>query len=239
MENIFKDADINEYKYINFSPDESLDEENRAWQGCPSVAVTKKGRLFAAWYTGGAFEPCIYNYNVLVKSDDGGESWSRPILTVGTDTENFMRKIDVELWINNDNSLWMMWIESPYTEKSTPATIKTPFERDYHFEFPYTEVMICRDPDADVLVWEKPRRMCEGFMRNKPIVTESGRIIAPAYDYVGESYKLRYSDDGGESFYNVTVEGKPDVNVYDEIAVCERQRGVLRFLARTTRIAGS
>ena len=233
MKNICNNWDLSDYKYINFAPDESASEEHRAWQGCPSIATTKNGRLFASWFSGGAFEPCIYNYNILVMSVDGGASWSTPLLTVGSDVESRLRKIDIELWVNNDNSLWVMWTVSPYTEKSKPATIKTPFDFDYQREFLYTEVMICKNPDDDVLVWERPRRMCDGFMRNKPIVTSFGRIIAPAYDYASQNYKLSYSDDGGESFYNIAVEGKPELNVYDEITVCERRVGELRFLART------
>jgi len=235
MKNICNNWDLKNYPYINLTPDDSVSEEHRAWHGCPTVAVTKKGRVFAGWYTGGAFEPCIGNYNVLVKSDDHGKTWSSPLLTVASDEQNRLRKIDIEIWVNEDNSLWIMWTVSPYGEKSLPATIRTPFVFDYHREFLYTEVMICRDPDADELVWEKPRMMCEGFMRNKPIVTSDGRIIAPAYDYGSEQYKLRYSDDGGESFYNVAVDGKPDANIYDEITVCERRPGELRFLARTMR----
>ena len=235
MKNICNGWSTADYPYINFTPDESFDEANRAWQGCPTVAVTEKGRLFAGWYSGGALEPCLNNYNILVFSDDAGQSWSAPVLTVGSDREKRLRKIDIELWINSDNSLWAMWTESPYSEKSPVATIKAPFNCDYHREFPYTEVMICRDPDADVLVWEKPRIMCEGFMRNKPIFTQDGKIIAPAYAYLDEKYALRCSDDGGEHFYNVFVEGKPDTKVYDEISVCELRGGVLRFLARTNR----
>ena len=235
MKNICNDWDIGEYPYIDFAPGEYAKEENRAWQGCPSVAVTRGGRLFASWFSGGMFEPCINNYNILVMSEDGGQNWSEALLTVGSDRERLLRKIDIELWINNDNSLWVMWTVSPYTEKSLPATLRTPFECDYQREFPYTEVMICRDPDADELIWEKPRTMCKGFMRNKPIVTSSGRIIAPGYDFCKDRYMLRCSDDGGESFVDVAVEGKPDVNTFDEIAVCERREGSLRFLARTNR----
>ena len=106
---------------------------------------------------------------------------------------------------------------------------------DYHREFPYTEVMVCKDPDAEVLVWEKPRMLCNGFMRNKPIVASNKRIIAPAYDYRDTQYKLRYSDDDGQTFYDVSIDGKPDIKVYDEITVCERQDGKVRFLARTNR----
>lgn len=235
MKNICNNWDLKNYPYINLTPDDSVSEDHRAWQGCPTVAVTKKGRLFAGWYSGGVFEPCLYNYNILAMSDDGGKSWSEPILTVGTDEKNRIRKIDIELWINKDNSLWVMWTESPYTENSKPGTIKTPFACDYHREFPHTEVMICKDPDSDVLVWEKPRRMCDGFMRNKPIVASGGRIIAPAYAYGEPQYKLRCSDDGGESFYDVAIDGKPEVNVYDETTICERRPSELRFLARTKR----
>ena len=235
MRNICNGWSATEYPYINFEPDEYFGESHRAWQGCPTVAVTKNGRLFAGWYSGGALEPCINNYNILVMSDDAGLSWSTPILTVASDRGKRLRKIDIQLWVNADNSLWVMWTESPYSEKSSVATIKAPFNCDYHREFLNTEVMICRNPDADVLVWEKPRIMCEGFLRNKPILVSSGRIIAPAYDYSGGQYKLRYSDNGGESFYNVAINGKPDVNVYDEITVCERCHGELRFLARTNR----
>ena len=47
MKNICDNWDLKDYSYINLTPDDSVSEEHRAWQGCPSVAVTKKGRLFA------------------------------------------------------------------------------------------------------------------------------------------------------------------------------------------------
>ena len=238
MKSICENWNLNDFQYINFDPDASVGEEARAWQGCPTIAVTQKNRIFAGWYTGGAFEPCINNYNVLVKSDDGGKSWSLPLLTVHSDYENRMRNIDIQLWVNHENQLWVMWTASPYYETSKPTSIKAFLNGqrwDYHREFLYTEVMVCKDPDAVDLVWEKPRTMCEGFMRNKPIVTSNGRIIAPAYDYSGHRYTLRCSDNGGERFYDISIDGKPDINVYDEITVCECQAGKLRFLARTNR----
>lgn len=238
MKNICNNWNLSDFKHINFYPDASVGEEYRAWQGCPTIAVTRKGRIFAGWYTGGAFEPCIHNYNVLVKSDDNGENWSFPLITIHSDYEKRNRNIDIQLWVDHENQLWVMWTVSPYYENSKRSSIKDFVDGrlwDYHREFLYTEVMICKDPDADELVWEKPRTMCKGFMRNKLIVTSSGRIIAPAYDYNGQQYKIRCSDDGGESFYDVLIEGKPDTDTYDEIAVCERRPGELRFLARTNK----
>lgn len=233
MKNICNNWNLSNYKYINFTPDNSVSESHRKWQGCPSIVVTKGGRLFASWYSGGAFEPCIHNYCIVVMSDDCGKTWSEPIFTVGSDYSNRLRNIDIQLWIDNDNTLWAMWTVSPYNETSVQATIKTPFSCDYHCEFPYTMVMKCKNPDDDMLIWEKPQTMCEGFTRNKPISTSSGKIIAPGYDYGSTQYKIRCSDNDGASFKNIAIDGKPDINVYDEIMVCERRCGELRLIART------
>ena len=238
MKNICNNWCASNFAYINFCPDESVREEYRSWQGCPTIAVTKKGRVFAGWYTGGAFEPCINNYNVLVKSDDDGENWSFPILSIHSDYEKRNRNIDIQLWLDFENRLWVMWTLSPYYETSKPASVKSFLDGelwDYHREFTHTEVMICNDPDAEDLIWEKPRIMCEGFMRCKPILTSDGVIIAPAYAYESCRYKLRCSDNNGVDFHSISIDGKPDINVYDEISVCEVSRGKLRFLARTNR----
>lgn len=220
--------------YVDFFPGDAADERYRAWQGCPSIAVTRGGRVFAAWYTGGLFEPCIRNFNVLVKSDDRGKSWSRPILTVNTDEQTRVRNIDMQLFVTRDNHLWVMWIRSPYYEDSLPASIKNDQKANYHKEFWETEMMECRDPDADTLVWETPRILCNGFMRNKPVELSSGRIIAPAYGYRDECYMLRYSDDGGRSFYDVSTVKKPEIEVFDETMVWEA-RDRLSMMSRTKR----
>jgi len=238
MKNICNGWDLKSYPHINFAPNEEFSEEKRAWQGCPSVAVTKRGRLFSAWFSGGDFEPCIYNYNLLNISDDGGETWTGPIVTVGTDYTKRIRNIDAELWITKENHLWFMWINATYCESAREASIKEVIagvKQDYQSEYISTEVMVCKDPDADVLVWEKPRILCDGFTRNKPIETESGKIIVPAYSYSGNTYTLRISTDGGESFFTREAKGKIDKEAFDEICVYERDPGVLRFLARTVR----
>ena len=108
MKNICNNWDPNDYQYVNLTPDDSVSEEHRAWQGCPSVAVTRKGRVFASWFSGGEFEPCIHNYNILVMSDDGGNTWSEPVLTFGTDYGKMLRKVDIELWVTEENHLWVI-----------------------------------------------------------------------------------------------------------------------------------
>ena len=221
-------------KYIVANPGEEVWEKNRAWQGCPTIVRTKGGRLFAGWYTGGMFEPCIDNYNVLIQSDDGGNSWSKPILAVYSDSENMHRNIDIQLWVDNKNRLWVMWTHSPFYSDSVPATIKTPFVwGKYHTEFTGVEALICNDPDADVLVWEKPRVICGGFLRCKPIIRYNGDYIFPAYDWINKAnYILRISKDEGQSFTDVLLSPKPQNNVYDETMAYEVGKR-LCIMART------
>lgn len=219
--------------YIKLNPGEEYSEENRYWQGCPSVAVTKGGRLFAAWYSGGMFEPCIDNYNLMVKSDDGGKTWSKPLAVIETDKKRKMRNIDIELWITEENELWIMWVMSPYYDTSEKASIKNFKPFDFHKEFKGVTVMVCKNPDAEELVFEEPRYMCKGFLRNKPIKISDGRIIAPSYDWDNEEYyMIRISSDNGKTFEDVKTGKKPQNKVYDESMVYEYD-GVLHLLART------
>lgn len=223
------------YSYIDFAPGPETWEEHRAWQGCPTVARTAGGRLFAGWYTGGLLEPCIDNFNVLVRSDDNGETWSHPILAVYSDRENRNRNIDIQLWVDPRNRLWVMWTRSPYPENAPAATIRTPFVCNYHKEFTGVELLLCCDPDAETLVWEDPRVICGGFLRCKPIVTTSGRYIFPAYDWVHpDRYYLRFSDDEGQTFYDVPASEKAGTRAFDETMVYETLDGsMLRYLVRT------
>jgi len=210
------------YPYIVMNPGDEVLEKNRAWQGCPTIARTKGGRLFAGWYTGGMLEPCIQNYNILIQSDDGGETWSRPIMAIYSDFEKKHRNIDIQLWVDNKNRLWVMWTHSPYYEDSTEATIRTEFKGNYHSEFTGVEALVCNNPDADVLTWEEPRVICGGFIRSQPIVRHNGDYVFPAYDWINpENYVIRVSKDEGKSFTDVISAVKPQNNVFDETAVFE------------------
>lgn len=220
-------------KYIYVNPGEEVLEKHRAWQGCPTIARTKGGRLFAGWYTGGMFEPCINNYNVLIKSDDNGESWSAPIMAIYSDYDAMHRNIDIQLWVDDKNRLWVMWTHSPYYIDSKPAEIKTSLAWNYHREFTGVEALICKNPDAKVLVWEKPRVICGGFLRSKPIIRYNGDYVFPAYDWINaDNYVIRISKDCGETFEDCVAAKKPQNNVYDETMAYEINKQ-LCILART------
>lgn len=220
-------------KYIVLHPGEEVGEQHRAWQGCPTIARTKGGRLFAGWYTGGMFEPCMHNYNVLIQSDDNGATWSHPILAVYSDYEAMHRNIDIQLWVDNRNRLWVMWTHSPYYADSKPATIRTPFAFDYHKEFSGVEALVCNDPDADELAWEQPRVVCDGFLRSKPLIRHNGDYVFPAYDWIHpDRYMLRVSHDEGNTFADVLAAEKPRNLSFDETMAYEIGNR-LCMLART------
>ena len=220
-------------KYIVLNPGDEVSEKFRAWQGCPTIARTAGGRLFAGWYTGGMFEPCIHNYNVLIQSDDGGETWSKPILAVYSDYEAMHRNIDIQLWVDNRNRLWVMWTHSPYYESSQPATIRTEFDFSYHQEFTGVEALVCNDPDAEELVFEQPREICGGFIRCKPLIRHNGDYVFPAYDWIHEDrYVLRVSKDEGKTFEDLFACAKPQNRVFDETMAYETGSRI-SILART------
>ncbi len=125
----------------------------RAWQGIPSIEVTKKGRIFSVFYSGGITEE-IGNYVVLLKSDDG-ESFSEPIAVTYLDEH---RCYDPCIWIDPLDRLWLTWGVMP--DHATYAAI-------------------CEDPDADELVWGEEFFVGYDVMMNKPTVLSSGEWIFP------------------------------------------------------------
>lgn len=64
--------------------------ENRSWQGIPGVEISRSGRIFASFYSGGETE-CMGNFAAVVMSDDGGASFSEPIAVayMGEDARAF------------------------------------------------------------------------------------------------------------------------------------------------------
>ena len=104
------------------------DEHTRQFQGCPTVAVTRGGRIFAGWYSGGTCEPHIENFNLLMVSDDGGKSWRGPLLVIPSMPEHGIQALDIQLWLAPDGSLHVYWVQNnaaPYTGAADQPKRKT------------------------------------------------------------------------------------------------------------------
>ena len=133
----------------------TFSSKRRVWQGMPTIAVTKKGRIFSAFYSGGTSE-CGENFVVLLKSDDQ-KSFGEPI---GACYSPHGRCFDPCLWIDPLGRLWLFWSFQPTHEEGTYA-------------------VICEEPDEYELSWSKPFFVGHNVMLNKPTVLSSGEWLFP------------------------------------------------------------
>ena len=126
--------------------------EKRLWQGIPSIEVTRGGRIFLTYYSGGTKEE-IGNYCIVSKSDDG-EHFEDIAITY----KECFRCYDPCLWIDPLGRLWFTWGVAP--DHAVWASI-------------------CDDPDADELIWSAPRPIGREVMMNKPTVLTTGEWLFP------------------------------------------------------------
>ena len=200
-----------------------FESTNRYWQGIPSIERTKKGRLFATFYSG-SYSEYLGNYCVLVKSDDDGKSFTEPIAVSYAGEEK--RTYDPCLWIDPLGRLWFFWGVMP----------------DHRVTY-----SICEDPDAETLVWSPVRTLCNGLMLNKPTVLQSGDWLFPVsvWDYSFDLSSLGCtldqnaptgahvfrSRDRGESVECIGT-AIPEKRSFDEHMLLEKNDGALEMYLR-------
>ena len=222
-----------------YPTDPKFDEDIRNFQGCPTIAVTKKGRIFAGWYSGGIKEPDMDNYNLLVMSDDCGKTWSKPILVIPSSKENFVHALDIQLWMDKDGKLHLFWVQNNTKLRSECTTVRDgdqplTYTGDYAFDdFKHAEwEIVCDDPDADELKFTEPRYVFQGFLRCKPNVLENGDILYFAYDQIVKKYSYSISTDNGKTFTHHIGPEKIST-VFDEGMAYQMSDGTVRLLMRS------
>lgn len=234
-------------KYANKIPCEVIknpkslkfDEKIRSYQGCPTIAVTKGGRIFLGWYAGGIREPHMENYNLLIYSDDGGKSWSEPILAIPSSTEMSVQALDIQLFIDPDDKLHLVWVqnnteklteENALDEKGAPR-----FSVDGYIFDDFTHAeweIICENPDAENIEFSAPRYVYRGFLRCKPTFLKNGDWLLFAYDQLNDRYGYSITHDKGETYehyYGAEKLGTP----FDEGMAYQMENGDVRMFART------
>ena len=207
---------------IIVNPPAEFGVKYRLWQGCPSIARTRGGRLYAGWYSGGRREPSMFNYNLLIRSDDEGLTWSKPLLVINSIPDKLLQSLDIQLWTDPSGKLWVFYTQRNYNSlpQWTPDHLNT-------------WAVCCKDPDADEPQWEEPRFICCGFLRCQPTVLSDGRILLPAYDWSGERYQYFVSNDNGETFQR-RFAGKKVKTPFDEGMFLERKDKSILLFARTS-----
>ncbi|MBE7044959.1 MAG: AraC family transcriptional regulator [Ruminococcaceae bacterium] len=195
--------------------------EHRIWQGIPGIEVTKGGRCFLTFYSGGIKET-LGNYVMLLMSDDE-KNFSEPIAVADLGAD--YRCYDPCLWIDPLGRLWFCWAVMPE-----------------HAEY----AVICENPDADELVWSDVKKIGYDLMMNKPTVLSSGEWLFPlavwnhnvtvmiehATKRVQRGSFVYRSVDNGETIVEYGVADVPD-RCFDEHMVLELNDGRLMMLVRT------
>lgn len=232
--------------FIYETNDPIYEENIRQFQGCPSIAVTRGGRVWMAWYSGGVREPHMDNYCIITYSDDGGSTLRKPYLIIPSSKERLVHSLDPELWTAPDGKLFLFWIQEnvvPTTPENLARTDFPPIKDFTGFAridgFMFTDFLhalwfaVCDEPDAEKPVFSAPRCIGDGFLRCKPTVLGSGRWLLFAYDQMHDRYGCKLSDDGGKTFRHL-YGGKKVETRFDESMAYQKNDGTVRMLARTS-----
>ena len=209
--------------------EERFQDTYRRWQGIPSIEVTDGGKIFVNFYSGQDAE-VGGNIMVLCVSTDGGKSF-RSCEAVVEHPDPQCRIYDPCLWIDPHGVLWMSWTQA----------------RGFNDGRSGVWVSQCSDPDADNLVWSPPRRIANGIMMNKPIVTSKGDWLFPTAIWCDTSGSVPTERHGLENdqFSNVyasldegrtiALRGHADIphRSFDENMIVEKRDGSLWMLTRT------
>jgi len=157
-----------------------LRNASRAFLAAPSVTVAPGGRLWCTWVSGGVNEGAN-NSVVVVSSGDGGKSWTEPIFAI--DEAGPLRAMDPGLWTDPSGKVWLFYAQI------------------YDFWDGRAGLWAMHPVDAERAEtdWTPARRLCDGYMKNKPLVTKSGRWLFPVEFMHAEPFHL-----------TIGMHGKPD-----------------------------
>lgn len=219
--------------FLDPVPEEYADEF-RKFQGISSLAVTSNQDIWVTWYTGGVTEDRD-NYVLLVRSRDGGKTWSKPLFAL--DQPGEPRQYDPSIWYAPDGKLYLFWAQRPGHAGAADLW------------------MICTaNPNDEKPVWSKPRFITSGIMMNKPIADSKGRWILPVsvwnLKWAGDP-NLDTSPNGPAGAWFVVSEdqGKtwtklgrgytpPSHALFDEHSIVELKDGRFWLMNRTNRGIG-
>lgn len=128
----------------------------REWQGIPSVAVSRGGKIYVCFYSGAQTED-LGNYCALIRSEDGGKTWSEPITVAYFGDKS--RAYDPCVWIDPNGRLWFYYSVCP--EQKVYA-------------------VICDNPDERELIWSEEKEIGGEVLLNKPTVLKNGEWWFPS-----------------------------------------------------------
>jgi predicted neuraminidase len=172
------------------------------WQGIPAIERAQNGRLWAAYYSGGAGEGSD-NFVILITSADNGKTWSREslVVTAADKLGPIVREFDPCLWIDPTGKLWLFWAQS---------------FSDFDARFGVWAISTGHPGDA-APAWSAPHRITDGIMLNKPIAVSATRWLLPVGRWRNINLKLRASSLAASGMSEAAVSHKTDERAGSEL----------------------
>lgn len=139
-----------------------------------TIEIVEGGRLRAGWISG---EDGPRGFFVSNYSDDGGETWSDPVLVVDSkDPRLALARVTLcgTYWTDPDGRLHLFADQSMgmYAVPGVVGCTATDGRRGF-WEF------VCENPGSDRPKWSAPRRLSDGHAINKPVVLANGDWLLP------------------------------------------------------------
>lgn len=142
------------------------------------------------------------------------------------------------LWLDPHNRLWLFWAQGYQGSDVTYHNFTTYMQRAGVW------ALVTENPDDANPVWSEPKRLCDGIMINKPLVSSQGEWMLPAS--IWDIKKLKPEDvsteDTGANVIASTDQGKTwnfrgralaSSRSYDEHVLTENRDGSFRMWIRT------
>jgi hypothetical protein len=145
------------------------------------MAITSKGRLWVAWYSGttpdAKIETCPNAHVVVSTSGDGGRTW-KEVLIIDPDGSGPLKAVDPRPWVDPSGQLWIIW----------HVTINGV---SFKHQFKKVWAITADDAEREMPVWSSPRFIANGVMLNKPIVLRDGHWLFANHDRKSEVALLK------------------------------------------------
>ena len=197
----------------------------RTCSGVPSLAVSRGGRLWAAWFSGTTpgeiIERCPHAYVVVSTSGDGGKTW-KEVLAIDPDGAGPLKAYDPHPWIDPDGKLWVFF------------TLPFPLHK-------HAWAITTEDGDQENAAWSQPRPVFEGPLLNRPIVLANGDWLFPTYARRPQNMGVILSHVSRDKGHTFTLKGQFEASwdlFPSEPMAVERRDGSLWMLVRTTKGIG-
>lgn len=206
-----------------------------------SVAVTRGGRIYASFLAGGLREPSMFNHCILVCSDDGGKTWSEPLLVIPSSVPHEIHVLDLQLYLDFEGKLHAAWMQDNVKfrtdDHASVKPAKNPFNLDCGYYYTHDSEhavweMICDDPDADEPVFSAPYFKFTGYMMNKPLFLNEKKWLLFAYDSKSDLNSYYITHDGGKTFERRYSGKKWSGRIHESMAY-QMNDGTIRLFVRT------